>query len=79
MTCPASYPFFRDAFGSPPEWLALRAEEHRDDPDLYEALLRLSSHRDPRGLLVALGHSLGQPSPIERRDPAAARKVNGHG
>lgn len=50
------------------EWLALRAEEHREDPDLYEALLRLSSQPDPRGVLVALGRSLGDPP-----HPAAGR------
>jgi transcriptional regulator with XRE-family HTH domain len=42
------------------EWLALRADEQRADPELYEALLRLSSHPDPRRLLVALGRSLDE-------------------
>jgi transcriptional regulator with XRE-family HTH domain len=46
------------------EWLALRAEEQRDDPELYEALLRLSSHPDPRGVLIALGHALDL-APVE--------------
>jgi|SRR5579871_5927808 len=35
------------------EWLALRAEEVRDDVELYEALLRLASERDPRAALIA--------------------------
>src|SRR5437763_7294760 len=40
------------------EWLSLRAEEQRDDPDLYEALLRLAAQPDPRSILLALGHAL---------------------
>lgn len=40
------------------EWLGLRAEEQRDDPDLYEALLRVAAQPDPRGVLLALGQVL---------------------
>lgn len=34
------------------EWLTLRAEEQRADPDVYEALLRLASQPDPRAALL---------------------------
>lgn len=35
------------------EWLTVRAEEQRGDPDVYEALLRLASQPDPRSALLA--------------------------
>jgi transcriptional regulator with XRE-family HTH domain len=57
-----------------PEWLALRAEELRDDPELYDAFLRLASATDPRAVLLALRDSLetGQSlaavaQPLDRR------------
>src|SRR5437667_11945764 len=37
------------------EWLALRAEEQRGDPELYEALLRVASCPQPRSALPAVG------------------------
>ena len=40
------------------EWLSRRAAEQRDDPDLYEALLRLAAQPDPRGVLLAVGRAL---------------------
>jgi hypothetical protein len=46
-----------------PEWLALRAEELREDPELYDALLRLASAPDPRALLIAIGRSIGAEPP----------------
>jgi transcriptional regulator with XRE-family HTH domain len=42
------------------EWLALRAEELRDDPELYEAILQLASATDPRAELIALGSALSE-------------------
>jgi transcriptional regulator with XRE-family HTH domain len=41
------------------EWLTLRAEELRDDPELYDALLRLASAPDPRAALIAAGSAIG--------------------
>ena len=46
------------ASGDLAEWLALRAEELRDDPEVYDALLRLASCPDPRSALVEFGRSL---------------------
>jgi hypothetical protein len=40
------------------EWLALRAEEQRGDPVLYEALLRVASCAEPRAALLALGRAV---------------------
>jgi transcriptional regulator with XRE-family HTH domain len=40
------------------EWLALKAEEQRGDPELYEALLRVASSSDPRSALLALGRTV---------------------
>jgi transcriptional regulator with XRE-family HTH domain len=54
------------------EWLALRAEEQRADPDLYEALLRVASSPDPRAVLILLGERLA-----DERVPPSARL--GHG
>jgi transcriptional regulator with XRE-family HTH domain len=44
------------------EWLASRAEEQRDDPEIYEALLRIASHPEPRATLLALSRALGDGS-----------------
>lgn len=41
------------------EWLAAKAEEHRQDPEVYEALLRIASQREPRATLIALSRALG--------------------
>jgi transcriptional regulator with XRE-family HTH domain len=46
-----------------PEWLALRAEELRDDLELYDALLKLASAPDPRELLIAIGQSIRPEAP----------------
>lgn len=46
------------------EWLALRAQELRADPEVYEALLRLAVESDPRATLLAVGRALN-----ERRTP----------
>src|SRR3954467_13040211 len=54
------------------EWLALRAQELRDDPELYEGLLKLASAPDPRALLVAIGHSFGGEVP----GPALVERSN---
>jgi hypothetical protein len=40
------------------EWLALRAEEQRGDPDVYEALLRFASQPDPRAALLAASRAI---------------------
>ena len=58
---------FEEGLGSPVEpapqdlreWLALRAEEQRADPDVYEVLLQLASQPDPRTTLLAVGRALG--------------------
>ena len=55
-----------------PEWLALRAEELRDDPELYDALLKLASASNPRALLLAIGESLGGGRPAEGRTASDA-------
>lgn len=47
------------------EWLALRAEEQRQDAELYEALLRIASHSHPRALLITVAHGLGHETPTE--------------
>ncbi len=41
------------------EWLAAKAEEHREDPEVYEALLRIASQPEPRATLIALSRALG--------------------
>src|SRR5207253_405447 len=41
------------------DWLVGRAEEQRDDPELYEALLRIASQPEPRNTLIALSRALG--------------------
>lgn len=59
---------FEESLGSPVEaggpdigeWLTIRAEQLRADPELYEALLRLASHPDPRALLLAISRALGE-------------------
>jgi hypothetical protein len=52
------------------EWLSLRAEEQRSDPDLYEALLLLAAQPDPRAVLLALGRALvAQPAVVEAEVP----------
>jgi hypothetical protein len=52
------------------EWLSLRAEEQRGDPDLYEALLLLAAQPDPRAVLLALGRALAaRPSVVEAEVP----------
>ena len=40
------------------EWLAVRAAELRDDPEIYDAVLRLASDPNPRAVLLAVGESL---------------------
>ena len=40
------------------EWLTARAQEQRQDPEVYEALLRIASQRDPRGTLIAFARAL---------------------
>ncbi len=42
------------------EWLAVRAQDLRRDPDVYEALLRLAVEPDPRATLLAIGRALAQ-------------------
>ena len=44
-----------ESFG---DWLAARAEEQRQDPEVYEALLRIASQPEPRVALIALGRVL---------------------
>jgi transcriptional regulator with XRE-family HTH domain len=44
--------------GTLAEWLAVRAEEQRADPEVYEALLQLASQPDPRSTLLAVGRAL---------------------
>ena len=44
------------------EWLADKAEEQREDPELYEALLRIASDPEPRATLLALSRALGNGS-----------------
>src|SRR4051812_33307385 len=66
------------------EWLALRADELRDDPELYDALLKLASAPDPGALLVAIGDSLGREvagyALVERSNEGGAiREVTGNG
>ena len=39
-------------------WLAARAEEQRQDPEVYEALLRIASQPEPRAAVIALGRML---------------------
>lgn len=46
------------------EWLAVRAQDLRSDPDVYEALLRLAAEPDPRATLLAVSRALAQ-----RREP----------
>lgn len=61
---------FAESLGSPiqqasgdlGEWLASRAEEQRDDPEIYEALLRIASQPEPRDSLLALSRALGDRS-----------------
>ena len=40
------------------EWLVDKAEEHRQDPEVYEALLRIASQPEPRATLIALSRAL---------------------
>lgn len=40
------------------EWLAGKAEEQREDPEVYEALLRIASHPEARATLLALSRAL---------------------
>ncbi|HZT09382.1 MAG TPA: helix-turn-helix transcriptional regulator [Chloroflexota bacterium] len=54
------------------EWLALRADEIRDDPDAYEALLRLASAPDPRAVLLAVGRYLARRDSATQADPLDA-------
>ncbi|MEA2641564.1 MAG: hypothetical protein QOF51_2958 [Chloroflexota bacterium] len=55
------------------EWLALRAEEVRDDVELYEALLYLASRPDPRAALIAAGAERGAPNAEQELDVSLVR------
>ncbi len=59
------------------EWLAVRAEELRDDPEVYDAVLRLASAPDPRAVLLAIGQSLSSDGALTRQQEAAFRGVSG--
>ncbi len=52
----------RPSSGDLGEWLADKAEEQREDPELYEALLRIASEPEPRATLLALSRALGNAS-----------------
>jgi transcriptional regulator with XRE-family HTH domain len=45
------------------EWLVARAEEHRQDPEVYQALLRIASQPEPREALLAFSRALGRGTP----------------
>ncbi len=61
-------------------WLALKAEEQRGDPDLYEALLILASSPDPRGAVLALARAVASRESTGRNGASAvAGGVSQHG
>jgi transcriptional regulator with XRE-family HTH domain len=54
------------------EWLAVRAEELRGDPELYEAFLRLASAPDPRAVLIGVARVLASDWSTEAdREPSS--------